>query len=293
MKRIVAAAGLALAALGARFPAAGAGPIRVLIVDGQNNHRWQETTPLLRSILEESGRFQVDVATSPPKGANMSAFQPEFAAYDVVVSNYNGDPWPEATRKAFEKFVREGGGFVVYHAADNAFPDWKEYNEMIGLGGWGGRTEEAGPRIYWDRDRIEFDFSPGRAGHHGKRHPFLVVTRKPKHPIMKGLPKAWMHATDELYDSLRGPARNLEVLATAYSAPNTGGTGRDEPVLMTIRYGRGRVFHTTLGHDVGAIRCVGFITTFLRGTEWAAAGKVRIKVPRDFPTTMRASVRER
>ncbi|MGH9592735.1 MAG: ThuA domain-containing protein, partial [Bryobacteraceae bacterium] len=117
-----------------------AGTLKALIVDGQNNHEWQKTTPVLKRILEESGRFQVDVATSPPKGADMSGFHPNFAAYSVVVSNYNGEDWPEDTKKAFESYVRGGGGFVVYHAANNSFPDWKEYNEMIGVGVWGGRT---------------------------------------------------------------------------------------------------------------------------------------------------------
>jgi len=267
-------------------------PIRVLIVDGQNNHRWQETTPVLKQLLEETGRFSVAVATSPPKGEDMSGFHPRFSAFDVVLSNYNGDPWPQSTRAAFENYVRSGGGFVVYHAADNAFPEWKAYNEMIALGGWRGRTETAGPRVFFADNRLQFDYGPGKAGHHGKRHPFLIVTRNRKHPVMAGLPRAWMHATDELYDSLRGPARNMEILATAYSDPATGGTGKDEPILFTVRYGKGRIFHTTLGHDTAAMRCVGFITTLQRGTEWAATGKVKQKVPADFPSTMQVSIRK-
>jgi type 1 glutamine amidotransferase len=100
-----------------------------------------------------------------------------------------------------------------------------------------------------------------------------------------------MHAIDELYDSLRGPAKNVTLLATAFSAPETGGTGEEEPMLFTIQYGKGRVFHTTLGHDVAAMRCVGFIATFLRGTEWAASGKVTQKVPADFPDASKVSIR--
>jgi type 1 glutamine amidotransferase len=265
--------------------------LKVLIVDGQNNHKWEQTTPVLKKILEETGRFRVDVATSPPKGEDMSGFRPDFAAYDVVVSNYNGEPWCVEAKAAFENYVREGGGFVVYHAADNAFPAWREYNEMIALGGWGGRTEEHGPRILWRDRKIIFDTRPGKAGHHGKRHPFLIVTRNPRHPIMDGLPNAWQHATDELYDSLRGPARDMDILATAYSDPSTGGTGENELILLTVRYAKGRVFHTPLGHDVAAMQCVGFITTLQRGTEWAATGKVKQKAPRDFPTTMRVSIR--
>src|SRR5262249_39367949 len=118
----------------------GAGP-KVLIVDGQNNHAWQQTTPVLKKILEDAG-MSVEVATTPPKGGDMSAFKPDFAQYRVVVSNYNGDSWAADTNAAFEKYVREGGGFVSYHAADNSFPEWKEYNEMVAVGGWGNRTTD-------------------------------------------------------------------------------------------------------------------------------------------------------
>jgi len=122
-----------------------AGPLRaesikVLIVDGQNNHDWKATTPVLRKALESSGRFAVDVATSPP-GPDTKGFRPNFGTYGAVLSNYNGAAWPVETQQALVDYVRGGGGLVIVHAADNSFPEWKEYNEMIGLGGWGGRNE--------------------------------------------------------------------------------------------------------------------------------------------------------
>ena len=109
--------------------------ISVLLIDGQNNHNWKVTTPLIQQILEGCGRFNVDVATAPGRGESLESFSPEFSKYQVVVSNYNGQEWSEATKKAFEIFVAGGGGFVSVHAADNSFPRWDAYNRMIGLGG--------------------------------------------------------------------------------------------------------------------------------------------------------------
>jgi uncharacterized protein len=269
------------------------GPLKVLIVDGQNNHAWQETTPVLKRLLGEAGRFTVDVATSPPHGADMSKFRPKFADYDVVVSNYSGDSWSPETRLDFEKFVRNGGGFVSYHAADNAFAEWKEYQDMIGVGGWGDRTtQKSGPAIRYRGGKIALDLTPARCGSHGNRLPFLITMRDLASPIAAGLPSAWMHTADELYDTLCGPAQNVDVIATAHSDPANHGTGEEEPMLMAMRYGKGRVFHTTLGHDVSAMQCVGFITTLQRGTEWAAIGLVTQNVPPDFPGPDKLSVRK-
>jgi len=272
-----------------------ASPIRVLIVDGQNNHDWQHTTPLLRKILEDTGLFTVEVLTAPPKGADFSAFHPEFDKYQVVVLNYNdsggGTAWPQDVQQAFVTYVRDGGGFVSYHAADNAFPNWRAYNLMTGIGGWEGRDEKSGLFWYFREGKLVSDPAPGPAGSHGARQPFPVVIRDPDHPITKGLPPVWMHATDELYSRMRGPGENMEVLATAYSDPANKGTGHDEPMLLALRFGKGRIFHTTLGHDAVAMSCVGFITTFTRGTEWAATGRVTQKVPADFPTADKVSTR--
>ena len=258
--------------------------LRALIVDGQNNHNWKSTTPIMKQMLTDSGRFAVDVATSPAKGQDMSTFRPEFDKYDVVISNYNGDGWSLAAQSDFVEYVRGGGGFVVVHAADNAFPEWPQYNQMIGLGGWGGRNERSGPYVYFQDGKPIRDESPGRGGSHGSQHEFQIVIRQRNHPVTQGMPPRWMHTQDELYDKLRGPAKNMIVLATAFSDPDTGGTGRDEPILWTVEYGDGRVFHTVLGHADYSMRCVGFITSLMRGAEWTATGKVTLPIPDDFPT---------
>lgn len=279
-------------------PALAADKLRVLIIDGQNNHDWKAMTPPMKAALEETGRFTVDVATTPPKGAKAdewSSFHPDFSMYDAVLSNYNGEPWPEDVRKALEAYVAGGGGLSVIHAANNAFESWPEWNKMIGLG-W--RNNKFGDRLTIDDDGkvVRTPRGEGPGAGHGPQHEFKVVTRRPDHPIMRGLPKEWLHAKDELYQGQRGPAENMEILATAYADPAQKGSGTNEPMVWVIPYGKGRVFTTVLGHVGGgqtlAIRCVGFETIVARGTEWAATGKVTIPVPRNFPTASQLSVED-
>jgi type 1 glutamine amidotransferase len=274
--------------------AATAAPIKVMILDGASAaayHDWKLTTRVMKRELEDAGLFKVTVVSAPPADGDFSGFHPDFASYQVVVSNYDAQDWPAPLKAAFESYMRNGGGLVVVHGADNAFPDWAAYNEMTGVGGWRKRDAPAGPRWYFQNGRLTSDPSPGPAGLHGRRKPFRITVRAPEHPIMRGLPPVWMHAPDELYTRLRGPGKNMTVLATAYADPANRGTGFDEPMLMALSWGKGRIFHTTLGHDAMALSCVGFMTTFQRGAEWAATGRVTQKVPKSFPTADTVSYR--
>jgi hypothetical protein len=291
----VVAAGLVGLLARAEEPGAFANRLRVVIIDGQNNHNWKATTPLIRKVLTDSKRFTVVVSTTPqadgkPVAAeNGVTFPPNLDHYDVVLSNYNGADWPVPFQKSLEEHVKLGKlGLVIVHAADNSFPGWKEYNRMIGLG-W--RDAGFGYRLVVDangkENRVPAGKGPG-AGH-GPQHPFTITVIDEDHPITRGMPHEWLHAQDELYHGLRGPAEDVRVLATAFSDKAKGGTGEPEPMIMTIAYEKGRVFHTPMGHDVGAMRCVGFITTLRRGTEWAATGKVTIPLPKNFPTAKEVS----
>jgi uncharacterized protein len=287
-------------------------PITVLLVTGQSNryHNWEVSSPIVKRQLEESKRFVVTVAQTPAKGTepnqDMSSFAPKFSDYKVVVLDYEGFEFAPTVKQAFVEYVRNGGGLVVLHAADNAFPAWPEFNEMIGVGGWGGftpgysnRTQAFGPKIRWRDGKMVLDSDTPGTAQHPSPHDFLMTVRAPEHPITKGLPASWLHANDELYSNLRGPAKNVTALVTA-TAPTTmqNGTGEHEPILMAISYGKGRVFHDTLGHvgatqkaPITAMNSVDYRVLLQRGTEWAATGNVTIPVPGDFPTAEKTSVR--
>jgi type 1 glutamine amidotransferase len=289
--------------------------IKVLIVDGQNNHNYKAMTPFMKEQLEKSGLFTVDVSTTPPatpaapkgkeetpeqkearekKAAELKEqwekWRPSFKDYKVVLSNYNGEKWPAEVNTAFEEYVRKGGGFLVIHAANNAFTGWNEYDQMIGLG-W--RNKDYGARLFYDDagalQRQEAKDGPG-AGH-GPQHEFVVTIRDTEHPITKGMPRTWLHATDELYQGQRGPAEKMQILASAFADRSKGGTGMHEPMLWVIPYGEGKVVTNVMGHENGkAVQCVGFVTIMLRACEWLATGKVTIKIPDNFPTEEKSSV---
>ena len=293
--------------------------LKVLIVDGQNNHEvWPKSTIMMKQYLEETGLFEVDICRTkftwkgerekaylPLAGVGETQdlkepkadpdFIPAFKKYDVVVSNFGwkAADWPENTQKALEKFMKKGGGFVSVHAADNSFPDWYEYNRMIGLGGWGDRNEKDGPYVYYTNEGLLVrDTTPGNAGAHGPQHIVPITVRVANHPITKGMPEVWMTTKDECYAKLRGPGENMTILATGKDMSEKAPTDRHEPILMVLDYGKGRVFHTTLGHDDYSCEGVGFIVSFIRGVEWAATGKVTTAIPEDFPTSENSTSRK-
>jgi hypothetical protein len=277
---------------------AGEGKIKVLIIDGINNHNWKDTTPLLKTYLEKTGRFTVDVSTTPPGNApkeKWDSWRPDFSKYQVVLSNYNGPKWPEPVRAAFEKFIKEGGGLVNVHAANNAHSGWEEFEKMTGLlwrgngGGW---------RVAYDKDRKEVRQPPrtGIGAGHGPQHSYQVLIIEPEHPITRGMPMRWLHTRDELYQGQRGPAKDMHVLAIAFADKSKSGSGMYEPMIWWIPYGKGRAVTTVLGHvsagdsrDMIGMRCVGFLTTTARACEWAATGKVTLPLPDNFPSTDKTS----
>jgi type 1 glutamine amidotransferase len=237
------------------------GSIRVLILSGRNNHDWRTTTPFLRTLLLDAGRFDVRVCEEPA-GLTAESLSP----YDVLVVDYCGPRWGGTTENAVESFVRSGKGMVVVHGASYTFAGL----EILGDGH---RSTGVKEQPWTEYARMVGGYWPGvpPKQFHGQRHSFRVKATRPEHPVVRGLDT--FVATDELYHQMQF-FPDTEILATAYDDPSMGGTGQDEPVLTAVRYGNGRVFYTALGHEVPAMREQGFVTTFSRGTEWAARGTV-------------------
>jgi len=191
------------------FLSFGANPIKVMLLTGQTDkyHNWQVTSSQLKAILDHQEIFQTDVVLFPTTGEALDQFLPDFSKYKVVVLDLNIIEWPEKVKRAFEKYMQNGGGMVILHEANNACSNWKAYNLMTGLGGWGGRNEKSGPYYYWKDGQYVTDNTAGSGGAHGQRVPFVINVRDSEHPITKGLPSKWLHQNDELYGNLRGPAQ--------------------------------------------------------------------------------------
>jgi len=248
--------------------------LSAVIVDGLNNHDWAPATAAIKSILEGTGRFTVEVSTWPKL--------PEFSRYDVVVNNFNGGHtqtgtrWPAEVERALEAYVRSGGGLVVFHAANNAFLNWPEYNRMIGLG-WRDPSFGQGLAIGAGGRVVTVPKGQGLAPGHGPRHDFEVFVLAADHPITRGLPPHWLHPSEQLTHGQHGPNEGLTVLTYAFSEVSHQG----EPMDWVGEYGRGRVYTTMLGHTwknepSPNLDDLNFQALLARGVEWAATGAVTL-----------------
>lgn len=264
--------------------------IPVLIIDGFSNHDWKQTTTITKWILEKSGRFKVDVSTISSDSIEQATWKPEFKKYAVVIQNTNNIQnqklrWPARAEQELEKYVRDGGGLYILHSANNAFPHWKEYDKMIGLG-WRPNTGGHALEIDANKKIVRIPPGEGKGTGHGDRFNAVIHILN-RHPINKDYPDQWQTANTEVYNFPRGPAENLTVLSYAYDSTSTH---RLWPVEWVVSYGKGRVYNSSMGHlwrgDTypPSYRCIGYQTTVIRATEWLATGKVTYPVPGNFPT---------
>lgn len=272
-------------------------PVPVLIVDGFSNHDWKQTSALTKQILEKSGLFKVDITTVPTDSLKQKTWKPAFEKYAVVIQNTNNiqSPnlrWPRSAELQLENYVRKGGGLYVLHSANNAFPHWKEYDKMIGLG-WRPATTGYAIEIDSNKNIIRIPPGEGKSTGHGARFNAIIQVLN-RHPITKDYPAQWKTANTEVYNYPRGPAENLTILSFAYDST---ATHRMWPMEWVVSYGKGRVYSSSMGHlwrgeiYPDAYRCAGYQTTMIRVTEWLATGKVSYQIPGDFPTKDSISLR--
>jgi type 1 glutamine amidotransferase len=271
----------------------------VLIVDGMNNHDWQAGTRGVKAILLATGRFTVDVSTTPDRTAPPEAWdtwRPQFAKYKAVIVNFNGGHqadgvrWPAQVERALDAYVRSGGGLIVLHAANNAFLQWPDWNRMIGLG-WREKTFGPGIVISDAGKPVAVPMGTGLNPGHGPRHDFQMRVIDRDHPITRGMPELWMHPSEQLTHGQHGPAEGLTILTSAWSKD----VHENEPMDWVRNLDKGRIYVTMLGHTWKNepnpnLDCVGFQTLFSRGVEWAASGKVTIPIPADFPKPDKVSL---
>lgn len=270
---------------------------KALIVDGFSNHDWKQTTEVIKWILEGSGKFKVEVSTIPSDSIARQKWNPDFEPYAVVIQNTNNihNPklsWPEPAQNSLEHYVQNGGGLYILHSANNAFSDWKEYDKMIGLG-WRSVDSGIALEVNDQKQLIKHPKGEGKGTSHGDRFDALIQILNP-HPINEGYPLSWKTVNTEVYSFPRGTAENLTVLSYAFDSTDTK---KRWPVEWVIKYGKGDVYNSSMGHlwrgetYPSAYRCAGFQTTVIRAAEWLASGKVTYPVPEDFPTSKDSSLR--
>ncbi len=227
-------------------------PRKALILTGASDlpyHSWRETTEFIQSALAVGNRFEVRVISDPA-----TLTKSMLKGMDVVILNYNGPRFPVGVESAIEDYVKNGGGFVAFHQASYGTFFGMQFQEKKWRQGPEGSGWSAYPKMIgatWDTQNIG----------HARRCEFLVEWKDGAHTAFL--------ANDELYHKIT-LFPGVKVLADAMSPLDKGGTGKREPLIWTNQFGRGRVFFTTLGHDVKAWSQPGMSDAFVRGVEWAA-----------------------
>jgi type 1 glutamine amidotransferase len=217
---------------------------RLLIITGANNHDWKATTPYLKQVLEKGG-LAVDIEEDPD--APVLSDPAKLASYQALVLNLNRNArWTPEREANFLDYVKKGGGLVVVHAADNAFPGWDEYDKLVG-GTW----------------RSKGTIYPERGTYHPAYSEFEVQVIDEEHPITRGIKS--FKTTDEMYTNLK-LQENIRVLAQG----SQSAVSKPQPMLFVSEYGRGKMFQTALGHDLKAMQTPEFVETLVRGARWAA-----------------------
>ena len=235
-----------------------AAKVKVMLLSGENNHNWKQTTPLIKELLESSQRFEIRVVNHIQNIAPKT-----LSEYDVIVSNWNlwkyrkGVParlvWPDELKAAYVDYVRSGGGHVVIHAGSSTFYDWPDYQQIC-VATWHKGT------------------------HHGPSHQFEVRIEDKQHPVTKGLKnfRKW----DELWEKVYVSDKIATVLTSSYASSEFKGDNIWEPSTWVSQFGQGRTAYTSFGHSSNAFESEDFKILLQRLVEWSATGQVTIPISR-------------
>jgi len=234
--------------------AKGVDPVRVLLLAGgqRSHHGYRDQALYLSNALEDTGRYEVTINED---AAILET--PSMNRYDLIIVNADRrDPefkFTESQQNALLDWVKAGHGYVSIHGADNAHDDWNpEWRDMLG-----------GIFSHNTRNGTLPDSKT-------KQGTFRVKIAKTESPITKGLSD--FDLKDELYYNLQ-MKHEVEPLATI---DYNNGTW---PVAWTRTYGKGRVFHTPLGHrgfKAGSddpLQNPNLLTMVIQGIDWVAEGR--------------------
>lgn len=266
--------------------------VKVLIISGQNSyeHDWTGVNNMLRTLMQDTGRFDVRITEDFDHGDLAT-----LKSYDVVLLNYSSrwnyadkdeHRWSKQAEQALFDYVKQGGGLVAFHSSFTWGQNSPEYQTLIGAVMEPGSSRRSPPGAF----------------------PIHIVDRD--HPITAGMREYVWTYNDDMYTNMRmDPNAKIHVLATARDASASydpklaghkypasaytpeklkamKGMDSDHPQVWTADYGKGRVFSMTPGHDEVSLHFAGLQSLILRGTEWAATGKVTLPVPeeaKDYP----------
>ncbi len=241
--------------------------INVLILTGENTTDWRWTSTWMRSVLEESGRFNVEIAAYPD---GTLADRYNAGRFDVLLIDFEGQRWGDPAETNFLELVRGGKGVVAVGNSARAFPDWEEYHDLVGC--------------TWDDTGGADLFGP------------VAIRGRDQHDIIEGF-GGWADHQDVVLLGMQPKEDTHKVFALADRVNPATGAEEPVPVVLIGDYGKGRVVTSTLGHvSFGDVRTQAsqgdpqYQQFLIRACEWAATGKTSA-IARLEPNTLTAADR--
>jgi type 1 glutamine amidotransferase len=160
----------------------------------------------------------------------------------VVFLNTTGAILDDGQKAAFQKFIKNGGGYVGVHAASDTEYSWPWYGGLVGA------YFKSHPKIQSATIKVEDHANPSTA--------FLGPT--------------WQR-TDEWYNFRESPRGRVHVLASLDETSYTGGSmGADHPIAWCHPYEGGRSWYTELGHTSESYSEPQYKKHLLAGIQFAA-----------------------